>query len=134
MIEILTFLKEEADKSNGIENITEEQQKEIKKKLEKHFKGSGIIDYYLIIREQVETVERMIQLSNGVYDIKTLEKIYNMALASKTLSKIKRFKSEKIIVEKNAERKIDVFYITDTEKLELNEIRKLITKHYSRIE
>ena len=62
MIEILTLLKEEADKSNGIENITEEQQKEIKKKLEKHFKGSGIIDYYLIIREQVETVERMIQL------------------------------------------------------------------------
>lgn len=134
MIEILTFLKDEADKSNGIENITEEQQKEIKKKLEKHFKGSGIIDYYLIIREQVETVERMIQLSNGVYDIKTLEKIYNMALASKTLSQIKRPESEKIIVEKNAEGKIDVFYITDTEKLELNEIRKLITKHYSRIE
>ena len=134
MIEILTFLKEETDKLNGIENITEEQQKEIKKKLEKHFKGSGIIDYYLIIREQVETVERMIQLSNGVYDIETLEKLYNMALASKTLSQIKRPKSEQIIAEKNAERKIDVFYITDTEKLELNEIRKLITKHYSRIE
>ena len=109
MIEILTFLKEEADKSNGIENITEEQQKEIKKKLEKHFKGSGIIDYYLIIRKQVETVERMIQLSNGVYDIKTLEKIYNMALASKTLSQIKRFKSEKIIAEKNLEGKINYF-------------------------
>ena len=134
MIEILTFLKEEADKSNGIENITEEQQKEIKKKLEKHFKGSGIIDYYLIIRKQVETVERMIQLSNGVYDIKTLEKIYNMALASKTLSQIKRFKSEKIIAEKNSEGKSDIFYITDTEKLALNEIRKLITKHYSKIE
>lgn len=134
MTEILTFLKEEADKSNGIENITEEQQKEIKKKLEKHFKGSGIIDYYLIIKEQVETVERMIRLSSGIYDIETLEKIYNMALASKTLSQIKRPESEKIIVEKNAEGKIDVFYITDTEKLELNEIRKLITKHYSRIE
>lgn len=134
MTEILTFLKEEADKSNGIENITEEQQKEIKKKLEKHFKGSGIIDYYLIIKEQVETVERMIRLSSGIYDIETLEKIYNMALASKTLSQIKRSESEKIIVEKNAEGKIDVFYITDTEKLELNEIRKLITKHYSRIE
>lgn len=134
MIEILTFLKEETDKSNGIENITEEQQKEIKKKLEKYFKGSGIIDYYLIIREQVETVERMIRLSSGIYDIETLEKVYNMALASKTLSQIKRPESEKIIVEKNAEGKIDVFYITDTEKLELNEIRKLITKHYSRIE
>ena len=134
MIEILTFLKEEADKLNGIENITEEQQKEIKKKLEKHFKGSGIIDYYLIIREQVETVERMIQLSNGVYNIETLEKIYNMALASKTLSKIKRSKSEKIIAEKNSEGKSDIFYITDTEKLALNEIRKLITKHYSKIE
>ena len=73
MIEILTFLKEEVDKSNGIENITEEQQKEIKKKLEKHFKGSGIIDCYLIIREQVETVERMIQLSNGTYDIETVQ-------------------------------------------------------------
>ena len=56
MTEILAFLKEEADKSSGIENITEEQQKEIKKKLEKHFKGSGIIDYYLIIREQVEVM------------------------------------------------------------------------------
>lgn len=134
MTEILTFLKEEIDKSNGIQNITEEQQKEIKKKLEKHFKGSGIIDYYLIIREQVETVERMIQLSNGVYDIETLEKIYNMALASKTLSKIKRSKSEKIIAEKNPEGKSDIFYITDTEKLALNEIRKLITKHYSKIE
>lgn len=133
MIEILTFLKDEADKSNGIENITEEQQKEIKKKLEKHFKGSGIIDYYLIIREQVETVERMIQLSNGVYDIKTLEKIYNMALASKTLSQIKKFKSEKIIAEKNLEGKINAFYIANKEKLSLNEIRKLITKHYSRI-
>lgn len=134
MIEILTFLKEEADKSNGIENITEEQQKEIKKKLEKHFKGSGIIDYYLIIREQFENAERMIQLSNGVYDIETLEKIYNMALASKTLSQIKRPKSEKIIAEKNLEGKINVIYMTDTEKLALNEIRKLIVKHYSRIE
>ena len=134
MIEILTFLKEEADKSNGIENITEEQQKEIKKKLEKHFKGSGIIDYYLIIKEQVETAKRMIRLSNGVYDIETLEKIYNMALASKTLSQIKRPKSEKIIAEKNLEGKSDIFYITDTEKLALNEIRKLITKHYSKIE
>lgn len=132
MIEILTFLKEEADKSNGIENITEEQQKEIKKKLEKHFKGSGIIDHYLIIREQVETAERMIQLSNGVYDIETLEKIYNMALASKTLSQIKRLKREKIIAEKNSSGKIDVFYMADTEKLTLNEIRKLITKHYSK--
>ena len=100
MIEILTFLKEEIDKSNEIENITEEQQKEIKKKLEKHFKGSGIVDYYLIIREQVETVERMIQLSNGVYDIETLEKIYNMALASKTLSQIKRPRKEQIIAKK----------------------------------
>lgn len=134
MTEILTFLKEEADKSNGIENITEEQQKEIKKKLEKHFKGSGIIDYYLIIREQVETVERMIRLSNGVYGIEIFEKIYNMALASKTLSQIKRPKSEKIIAEKNLEGKRDIFYITDTEKIALNEIRKLITKHYSKIE
>lgn len=132
MIEILTFLKEEADKSNGIENITEEQQKEIKKKLEKHFKGSGIIDHYLIIREQVETVERIIQLSNGVYDIEILEKLYNMAMASKTLSEIKRPKSEEIITEKNLEGKIDVFYMADTEKLTLNEIRKLITKHYSK--
>lgn len=132
MIEILTFLKEEADKSNEIENITEEQQKEIKKKLEKHFKGSGIVDYYLIIREQVETVERMIQLSNGVYDIETLEKIYNMALASKTLSQIKRPKSEKIIVKKNLKGKFDVFYMADAEKLTFNEIRKLITKHYSK--
>ena len=132
MIEILTFLKEEIDKSNGIENITEEQQKEIKKKLEKHFKGSGIIDYYLIIREQVETVERIIQLSNGVYDIEILEKLYNMAMASKTLSEIKRPKSEEIITEKNLEGKIDVFYMADTEKLTLNEIRKLITKHYSK--
>lgn len=131
MTEILTFLKEEADKSNGIENITEEQQKEIKKKLEKHFKGSGIIDYYLIIREQIETVERMIRLSNGVYEIETLEKLYNMALASKTLKQIKRPKSEKIIAEKNLEGKIDVFYMADTEKLTLNEIRKLITRHYS---
>lgn len=134
MIEILTFLKDEADKLNGIENITEEQQKEIKKKLEKHFKGSGIIDYYLIIREQVETAERMVQLSKGIYDIEALEKIYNMALASKTLSQIKRPKSEKIIAEKNSEGKSDIFYITDTEKLALNEIRKLITKHYSKIE
>ena len=134
MIEILTFLKEETDKLNGIENITEEQQKEIKKKLEKHFKGSGIIDYYLIIREQVETVERMIQLSNGVYDIETLEKLYNMALASKTLSQIKRPKSEQIIAEKNSEGKSDVFYMIGMEKLALNEIRKLIVKHYSRIE
>ena len=134
MTEILTFLKEETDKSNGIENITEEQQKEIKKKLEKHFKGSGIIDYYLIIREQVETVERMIRLSNGVYDIETLEKIYNMAQASKTLSQINRPKSEKIIAEKNLKGKINAFYIADKEKLALNEIRKLITKHYSRIE
>lgn len=133
MTEILTFLKEEADKSNGIENITEEQQKEIKKKLEKHFKGSGIIDYYLIIREQVETAKRIIQLSNGTYDIKTLEKIYNMALASKTLSQIKRPKNEKIIAEKNSEGESDAFYIADKEKLALNEIRKLITKHYSRI-
>ena len=132
MIEILTFLKEEADKSNGIENITEEQHKEIKKKLEKHFKGSGIIDYYLIIKEQVETAERMIQLSNGVYDIETLEKIYNMALASKTLSEIRRPKSEQIITEKKLDGKTDVFYITDNEKLALNEIRKLITKHYSK--
>lgn len=132
MIEILTFLKEEIDKSNEIENITEEQQKEIKKKLEKHFKGSGIVDYYLIIREQVETVERMIQLSNGVYDIETLEKIYNMALASKTLSQIKRPKSEKIIVKKNLKGKFDVFYMADAEKLTFNEIRKLITKHYSK--
>lgn len=134
MIEILTFLKDEADKLNGIENITEEQQKEIKKKLEKHFKGSGIIDYYLIIREQVETAERMVQLSKGIYDIEALEKIYDMALASKTLSQIKRPKSEKIIAEKNSEGKSDIFYITDTEKLALNEIRKLITKHYSKIE
>lgn len=134
MTEILIFLKEETDKSNGIENITEEQQKEIKKKLEKHFKGSGIIDYYLIIREQVETAKRIIQLSSGIYDIGTLEKIYNMALASKTLSQIKRPKSEKIIAEKNLEGKSDIFYITDTEKLALNEIRKLITKHYSKIE
>ena len=134
MTEILTFLKEEADKSNGIENITEEQQKEIKKKLEKHFKGSGIIDYYLIIREQFENAERMIQLSNGVYDIETLEKIYNMALASKTLSQIKRPKSEKIIAGKNLEGKINAIYMTDTEKLALNEIRKLIVKHYSRTE
>lgn len=134
MIEILTFLKEETDKLNGIENITEEQQKEIKKKLEKHFKGSGIIDYYLIIREQVETVERMIRLSNGVYDIETLEKLYNMALASKTLSQIKRPKSEQIIAEKNSEGKSDVFYMIGMEKLALNEIRKLIVKHYSRIE
>lgn len=134
MTEILTLLKEEADKSNGIENITEEQQKEIKKKLEKHFKGSGIIDYYLIIREQVENAERMIQLSNGVYDIETLEKIYNMALASKTISKIKRPKSEKIIAKKNPEGKNDVFYMIGMEKLTLNEIRKLIIKHYSRIE
>ena len=132
MTEILTFLKEEANKSNGIENITEEQQKEIKKKLEKHFKGSGIIDYYLIIREQVETVERMIQLSNGIYDIGTLEKIYNMALVSKTLSQIKRPKSEKIIVKKNLKGKFDVFYMADAEKLTFNEIRKLITKHYSK--
>lgn len=132
MIEILTFLKEETDKLNGIENITEEQQKEIKKKLEKHFKGSGIIDYYLIIREQVETVERMIQLSNGVYDIKTLEKIYNMAQASKTLSQIKRPKSEKIIAEKNLKGKFDVFYMNGMEKLTLNEIRRLIVKHYSK--
>ena len=132
MTEILTFLKEEADKSSGIENITEEQQKEIKKKLEKHFKGSGIIDYYLIIREQVETVERMIQLSNGIYDIGTLEKIYNMALVSKTLSQIKRPKSEKIIAKKNLKGKIDVFYMADAEKLTFNEIRKLITKHYSK--
>lgn len=131
MIEILTFLKEEIDKSNEIENITEEQQKEIKKKLEKHFKGSGIVDYYLIIREQVETVERMIQLSNGIYDIETLEKIYNMALASKTLKQIKRPKSEKIIAKKNSAGEIDVFYMADAEKLTLNEIRKLITKHYS---
>lgn len=134
MIEILTFLKEEVDKSNGIENITEEQQKEIKKKLEKHFKGSGIIDCYLIIREQVETVERMIQLSNGVYDIETLEKLYNMALASKTLLQIKRPKSEKIITEKNPKGKSDIFYMADIKKMELNEIRKLIVKHYSRIE
>ena len=134
MIEILTFLKDEADKLNGIENITEEQQKEIKKKLEKHFKGSGIIDYYLIIREQVETAERMVQLSKGIYDIEALEKIYNMALASKTLSQMKRPKSEKVIAEKNSEGKSDIFYITDTEKLALNEIRKLITKHYSKIE
>lgn len=134
MIEILTFLKEETDKLNGIENITEEQQKEIKKKLEKHFKGSGIIDYYLIIREQVETVERMIRLSNGVYDIETLEKLYNMALTSKTLSQIKRPKSEQIIAEKNSEGKSDVFYMIGMEKLALNEIRKLIVKHYSRIE
>lgn len=133
MIEILTFLKEEVDKSNGIENITEEQQKEIKKKLEKHFKGSGIIDYYLIIREQVETVERMIQLSNGVYDIETLEKLYNMAMASKTLSQIKRSKTEQIIAEKNLEGKSDVFYMNGMEKLALNEIRKLLVKHYSRI-
>ena len=133
MIEILTFLKEETDKSNGIENITEEQQKEIKKKLEKHFKGSGIIDYYLIIREQVETVERMIQLSNGVYDIETLEKLYNMAMASKTLSQIKRPKTEQIIAEKNLEGKSDVFYMNGMEKLALNEIRKLLVKHYSRI-
>lgn len=132
MTEILTFLKEEVDKSSGIENITEEQQKEIKKKLEKRFKGSGIVDYYLIIREQVETVERMIQLSNGVYDIETLEKLYNMALASKTLSQIKRPKSEKIIAKKNLEGKIDVLYMADAEKLTLNEIRKLITKHYSK--
>ena len=134
MIEILTFLKEETDKSSGIENIAEKQQKEIKKKLEKHFKGSGIVDYYLIIKEQVETVKRIIQLSSGIYEIETLEKIYNMALASKTLSKIKRSKSEKIIAEKNSEGKSDIFYITDTEKLALNEIRKLITKHYSKIE
>lgn len=134
MTEILTLLKEEADKSNGIENITEEQQKEIKKKLEKHFKGSGIIDYYLIIREQVENAERIIQLSNGVYDIETLEKLYNMALASKTLSQIKRPKSEQIIAEKNSEGKSDVFYMIGMEKLALNEIRKLIVKHYSRIE
>ena len=133
MIEILTFLKEEANKSNGIENITEEQQKEIKKKLEKHFKGSGIIDYYLIIREQVETVERMIQLSNGVYDIETLEKLYNMAMVSKTLSQIKRPKTEQIIAEKNLEGKSDVFYMNGMEKLALNEIRKLLVKHYSRI-
>ena len=131
MIEILKFLKEEADKSNGIENITEEQQKEIKKKLEKHFKGSGIIDYYLIIREQVETAKRIIHLSNGVYDIETLEKLYNMALASKTLSQIKRPKSEKIIAKKNSAGEIDVFYMADAEKLTLNEIRKLITRHYS---
>ena len=134
MTEILTFLKEESGKSNGIENITEEQQKEIKKKLEKHFKGSGIIDYYLIIREQVETSERMIGLSNGIYDIETLEKLYNMALASKTLSQIKRPKSEKIIAKKNSEGKSDVFYMNGMEKLALNEIRKLIVKHYSRIE
>lgn len=134
MIEILTFLKEEADKSNGIENITEEQQKEIKKKLEKHFKGSGIIDYYLIIKEQVETAERMIGLTNGIYDIETLEKLYNMALASKTLSQIKRPKSEKIIAEKNSKGKSDVFYMNGMEKLALDEIRKLIVKHYSRIE
>lgn len=133
MIEILTFLKEETEKSNGIENITEKQQKEIKKKLEKHFKGSGIIDYYLIIREQVETVERMIQLSNGVYDIETLEKLYNMAMASKTLSQIKRPKTEQIIAEKNLEGKSDVFYMNGMEKLALNEIRKLLVKHYSRI-
>ena len=132
MTEILAFLKEEADKSSGIENITEEQQKEIKKKLEKHFKGSGIIDYYLIIREQVENAKRMIQLSNGIYNAETLEKIYNMALASKTISKIKRPKSEKIIAPKNSAGKIDVFYIADAEKLTLNEIRKLITKHYSK--
>ena len=132
MIEILTFLKEEIDKSNEIENITEEQQKEIKKKLEKHFKGSGIVDYYLIIREQVETVERMIQLSNGVYDIETLEKIYNMALASKTLSQIKRPRKEQIIAKKNLKGKFDVFYMADAEKLTFNEIRKLITKHYSK--
>lgn len=119
MIEILTFLKEEVDKSNGIENITEEQQKEIKKKLEKHFKGSGIIDCYLIIREQVETVERMIQLSNGVYDIETLEKLYNMALASKTLLQIKRPKSEKIITEKNPKGKSDIFYMADIKKWSL---------------
>ena len=123
MTEILTFLKEEANKSNGIENITEEQQKEIKKKLEKHFKGSGIVDYYLIIREQVETVERMIQLSNGVY---------NMALASKTLSQIKRPRKEQIIAKKNLKGKFDVFYMADAEKLTFNEIRKLITKHYSK--
>lgn len=133
MIEILTFLKEKTEKSNGIENITEKQQKEIKKKLEKHFKGSGIIDYYLIIREQVETVERMIQLSNGVYDIETLEKLYNMAMASKTLSQIKRPKTEQIIAEKNLEGKSDVFYMNGMEKLALNEIRKLLVKHYSRI-
>ena len=132
MIEILIFLKEEADKSNGIENITEEQQKEIKKKLEKHFKGSGIVDYYLIIREQVETAERMIQLSNGIYDNETLEKIYNMALASKTLSEIKRPKSKKIIAERNLEGKIDIFYMADTEKLTLNEIRKLLVKYYNK--
>ena len=132
MIEILTFLKEEVDKSNGIENITEEQQKEIKKKLEKHFKGSGIIDCYLIIREQVETVERMIQLSNGTYDIETLEKLYNMAIASKTLSQIKRPKNEKIIAEKNPEGKNDVFYMAGMEKLALNEVRKLIARHYSK--
>lgn len=132
MIEILTFLKEEVDKSNGIENITEEQQKEIKKKLEKHFKGSGIIDCYLIIREQVETVERMIQLSNGTYDIETLEKLYNMAIASKTLSQIKRSKNEKIIAEKNPEGKNDVFYMAGMEKLALNEVRKLIARHYSK--
>jgi len=132
MIEILTFLKEETDKLNGIENITEEQQKEIKKKLEKHFKGSGIIDYYLIIREQVENAERMIRLSNGVYDIETLEKLYNMALASKTLSQIKRPKSEKIIAEKNLKGKFDVFYMNGMEKLALNEIRRLIVKHYSK--
>jgi hypothetical protein len=134
MTEILTFLKEEADKSNGIENITEEQQKEIKKKLEKHFKGSGIIDYYLIIKEQVETAERMIGLSNGIYDIETLEKLYNMALASKTLSQIRRPKTEQIIAKKNSEGKSDVFYMNGMEKLALNEIRKLIVKHYSRIE
>lgn len=134
MIEILIFLKEEADRLNGIENITQEQQKEIKKKLEKHFKGSGIIDYYLIIREQVETAKRIIQLSNGVYDIEILEKLYNMALASKTLSQINRPKSEKIIAEKNPEGKNNVFYMNGTKKLALNEIRKLITKHYSRIE
>lgn len=134
MTEILTFLKEKADKSKGIENITEEQQKEIKKKLEKHFKGSGIIDYYLIIKEQVETAERMIGLSNGIYDIETLEKLYNMALASKTLSQIKRPKTEQIIAKKNSEGKSDVFYMNGMEKLALNEIRKLIVKHYSRIE
>ena len=76
----------------------------------------------------------MIRLSNGVYGIEIFEKIYNMALASKTLSQIKRPKSEKIIAEKNLEGKRYIFYITDTEKIALNEIRKLITKHYSKIE
>ena len=87
----------------------------------------------MIIREQVETVERMIQLSNGVYDIETLEKLYNMAMASKTLSQIKRPKTEQIIAEKNLEGKSDVFYMNGMEKLALNEIRKLLVKHYSRI-